>query len=251
MKTIDLNCDMGELKPGQSTNFDAGILPYVSSCNIACGFHSGTPLLMEQTILAAIKHGVKIGAHPSYQDRENFGRVSLKLDRKVLLAEIRYQISALIGMVESFGHRLNHVKAHGALYNDMADDEKLARDFVSLVRQIDPALKIYALAGSCVIDICRSEGMTPVNEGFADRRYERADQLRSRQFEDAVLHTPKEITHQIDQFLAGKIETVSGQKSKIEIETLCLHSDTPGAVQLGKMIHDHLKQNHVRIAPIL
>lgn len=251
MKTIDLNCDMGELKAGQSANFDEDILPFVSSCNIACGFHSGTPQIMKQTVLAAIRQDVKIGAHPSYNDRENFGRVSLKVEREVLLAEIHKQIGTLKEMAERLRGRLHHVKPHGALYNDIAADENLARDFVRLVKEIDPVLKIYALAGSCVMGICREEGMRPVSEGFADRRYESVNELRSRRHADAVLHTADEIKRQVDQFLIGQVQTINGDLGKLEVETLCLHSDTPGAVQLGKMIHDHLIENNVRISSIL
>ena len=122
MKTIDLNCDMGELKDGQERNFDEEIMPFISSTNIACGFHSGSPVLIEKTIRSALKHGVKIGAHPSYNDRENFGRKSLKVAPSILISELRYQISALKGMVESLGGRLHHVKPHGALYNDLVKD---------------------------------------------------------------------------------------------------------------------------------
>ena len=197
-------------KPGKDRNFDAEIMPYISSCNIACGFHSGSPQLMEQTILAAIQHRVKIGAHPSYNDRENFGRVSVEVDRAVLLAEIRYQVSALKGMVESLGGKLWHVKPHGALYNDMAKDLELAMDVVGVVNSIDPELKVVGLAHSKVLEACLKEGTVMVREGFADRRYEAVDRLRSREFADAVLHEPEAVLEQIDGFLRGEVVLVGG-----------------------------------------
>ncbi len=251
MKSIDLNCDMGELKSEQAQNFDSEIMPYISSCNIACGFHSGNPELIESTIKAAIRHGVKIGAHPSYNDREHFGRVSIKINRSVLMAELRYQISAIKGMVESMGSCLNHVKPHGALYNDMAMDAGLANDFVALVKTIDPNLKIFALAHSVLIEVCKKHGMKYVNEGFADRRYEKLNELRSRQFEDAVIHESEEVLAQIEYFLEGKVQLQNKAIQKIKVDSICLHSDTKGAVVLSQIIYQYLKENNVRIAAII
>ncbi len=250
MKTIDLNCDMGELKSRQEKNYDNEIMPYISSCNIACGFHSGSPQLIEKTILSAIANKVKIGAHPSYNDRENFGRVSLKVELQKLMAELRYQICAVKGMVESFGQTLNHVKPHGALYNDMVKDEDLANSFVKLVKEIDPKLKIFALAHSRVVEICKRHKMKPVSEGFADRKYQKLNQLRSRELEGAVLHKDNEVLKQVGRFLKGKVEFWGGTKENINIETLCLHSDTEGALELSKTIHHFLKENNVQIAAI-
>ncbi|MEL7221716.1 MAG: 5-oxoprolinase subunit PxpA [Bacteroidota bacterium] len=250
MTTIDLNCDMGELKVGQVRNFDAEIMPYISSCNIACGFHSGSPLLIEQTIQCAIIHGVKIGAHPSYNDWENFGRQTLVVKRAVLLAELRYQIAALKGMVESLGQQLYHVKAHGALYNDLLKDDALAEDFVLLVKTIDPQLRILSLAHSNVIDYCEKHGMRYLREGFADRRYETQTALLSRAFTDAVLHQPKDVLQQIDGFLGGKVELVNGQQESIKVDSICLHSDTSGAVALSKTIHQYLTDQAIQIQAI-
>lgn len=247
MRTLDLNCDMGELKPGSTANCDAALMPFISSCNVACGFHSGYPAVMEQTIRAALAQGVKVGAHPSYNDREHFGRRSIQVDRGRLMAEIRYQIGAVKGMVESMGGKLHHVKAHGALYNDMGSDIDLARDYVSLVKEFDPALKVYALAGSQVVDICRSVGMVAVNEAFVDRRYESRAKLMSRAVEGAVLHGWMEIQSQVDDLLRGGVRLANGEYAEIPVDTLCLHSDTPDAVKLGKKIHEHLKGKDVQI----
>jgi len=247
---LDLNCDMGELLPGQTTNFDAEIMPYISSCNIACGFHSGNPLTIENTIKSAIKHQVKIGAHPSYNDRENFGRVSVQVDFDTLKAELRYQISALKSMTESLGQRLNHVKPHGALYNDMMQNADLANLFIDVVKEIDSSLKVYVLAHSEAEKYCKVAEMQFVREGFADRRYQSAQQLRSRQFSDAVLHEEQDVLSQIGNFLHGKVQIYDGSFCPISVETICLHSDTKGAVDLAKSIHQYLKLNNVEIDTI-
>lgn len=250
-KSIDLNCDMGELKPNQLRNYDVDIMPYISSCNVACGFHSGNPLLIEQTIRAALAHGVQIGAHPSYNDRANFGRQSVVVERATLLSELRYQISAVKGMVESLGGKLNHIKPHGALYNDMLKDTALATDVLALVQSIDPDLKLMTLAHSKVVEQCEQLGMQVIQEGFADRRYEAIDQLWSRQFSDAVIHAPHQVLEQVAAFLKGEVRLVDQQVVTLNIDSLCLHSDTQGAVELSKIIHQFLKENHVRIAAIV
>ena len=223
---IDLNCDMGELLPNQSTNFDAELMPYISSCNIACGFHSGNPLTIENTIKSAIKHQVKIGAHPSYNDRENFGRVSLQTDFKTLKAELNYQIGALKSITESYGQRLHHVKPHGALYNDMMQNEDLAKLFIKTVKAIDPNLKIYVLAHSEAEKYCVEEGMQFVREAFADRQYQTKYALRSRQFSDAVLHEKEDVLRQVGHFMEGKVQVYEGEFYATNVDTICLHSDT-------------------------
>lgn len=248
MQTIDLNCDMGELKPNQEKNYDEEIMPFVSSCNIACGFHSGNPVLIENTIKAAIKNKVKIGAHPSYNDRKNFGRLSLKVGSSKLIPELKYQIYAIKGMVENFGQKLNHVKPHGALYNDMVANEELAEQVVQLIKSIDPNLKIMTLAHSHVIEICRKHEIQFIQEGFADRRYDKINQLRSRQNEGAVLDKATDILKQIQDFIDGKIQLYNLEYCPIQVQSICLHSDTKGAVSLSKMIHDYIKEKNIVIA---
>jgi len=249
--SLDLNCDMGEQWPGRSDELDAAILPYVTSCNIACGFHSGHPAGIERTIRAAVAQGVAIGAHPSYNDREHFGRRSLRVERALLLAELRYQIAALKGMVESFGQRLQHVKPHGALYHDLLTDPALARDFVALVKAMDPGLRIVGLAHGSLEAACAEQGLRYVHEGFADRRYESRDRLRSRRHPDAVLYEPGLILAQVEDFLQGQVRTLAGETCPIRVETLCLHSDTEGAVALSRRIHEYLRERHVHLsAPV-
>ncbi len=248
MKQIDLNCDMGELLPGQKSNFDADIMPFISSCNIACGFHSGDPLTIEKTIKEALEQNVSIGAHPSYNDREHFGRKSLQVDPSILSAEIRYQISALKTMVESLGGKLTHVKPHGALYNDMVNDKGLAQIVLSIIKAIDPSISVLALAGSQVIQMGQEMNLRMVNEGFADRRYQEKTQLRSRKLENAVISEKTMVIEQIKQFTEGRVSLYGGKIEELEVESICLHSDTEGAVQLSKAIYEFLKSQDVLIS---
>lgn len=245
--SIDLNCDMGELLPGQTENYDAEIMPYISSCNVCCGFHSGNPVVIENTIRAAVENKVSIGAHPSYDDRENFGRKSMDIPLSLLIPQLRYQIYAVKGITESFGVQLQHVKPHGALYNDMVKDVELAESVVSLIQSIDPQLKIFALANSHIHDICAHKGMQSVHEVFADRRYDALTQLRSRQKEDAVIYNSEEVLSQVNGFMKGNLN-INNAFSDTKAESICLHSDTKDAVQLCKDIFQHLKSNNVEIS---
>ena len=157
------------------------------------------------------------------------------------MAELKYQICAIKGMVESCGQKLNHVKPHGAWYNDMAKDENLAGQVVQLIKSIDPTLKIVTLAHSQVIDICQKNKMEFVNEGFADRRYQKINQLRNRKLAGAVLENPTDVLQQIKNFLEGKIQLYNSEFCPIQVQSICLHSDTKGAVKLSEMIYDFLK----------
>jgi len=238
---------MGELAPGQTENFDNEIMPYISSCNVACGFHSGDPVTIEKTIRSAVAHKVVIGAHPSYDDRAHFGRKSMHVALDILIPQLRYQIYAVKGITESFGMSLHHVKAHGALYNDMLNDDALAEAYVRLVKSIDKNIFIYALAHSNVTDICKANNVKYVHEVFADRKYESVNQLRSRKHEDAVIHDKSILLNQVKGFLTSELHLEQGVAS-IKAESICLHSDTAGAVQLSADIYSFLKENNVTIA---
>ena len=247
--SIDLNCDMGELIPGTTSNFDAEIMPYISSCNVACGFHSGGPVLIEKTIRLALRHGVAIGAHPSYDDRENFGRTSMEVDHRELQAQLRYQISAVKGIAEAWGGRLHHVKPHGALYNDMVKKQDLSDAVVEAIYSIDPELVVFGMSGSVVEKVCKNRNVKFVNEVFSDRRYQGPVELRNRRFEDAVLHDTNEVLDQVDLFLRGYVKDYNEHRSSIPVESICLHSDTKGAVELAKAIYKFLADQDVDIHP--
>lgn len=237
---MDINCDMGERETSEGLGSDLRIMPYISSCNVSCGFHSGNPFIIEETIRGAIRHHLNIGAHPSYDDRSNFGRLSVEIDQNILRSQLKYQICAIKGLVESLGQSLNHVKPHGALYNDLAKSAALSEVFVTLIKEIDPTLKILGLADSIFMEVCEDHGMAFVKEGFADRRYATKTKLRSRKLEGAVINRPQEVLKQIAFLLDGKVELYSTKVEELKVDTICVHSDTEGGETLCKLIHEYI-----------
>ena len=215
---IDLNCDMGE---SEDLAHEATLMDYVTSANIACGGHVGDETTMERTARLAIERGVRIGAHPSYPDRANFGRIEIDMPSGEIEATVREQIERLERVVESLGGRLTHVKPHGALYNVAARNERVARAVGEAVAHW--GLPIFGLAGSICLEIWRSMGLTVRAEAFADRRYEADGSLRSRQFADALITDPAEAAAQALRFAREGTA-----------QTICVHGDTPTAVDILK-----------------
>ena len=242
---IDLNADLGELP---HTN-DHQIMPYLSSCNIACGGHAGNAESMRRTVRAAIAEGVEIGAHPSYRDRPNFGRKTppsytvAQMER-----EMREQIEALIEILEKENTTLHHLKPHGALYNDLAARTDLAEAFAKLIAKYYSTLKVYCLTDSALLRACRTYDLRAVPEGFADRAYEATDRLRSRSRPGAVLYDPEQVCAQALDLAKGTITLHDGTPATLQVETICLHGDTPGAVALSSSIHQTLTSHGFHIA---
>ncbi len=236
-RVIDLNCDLGESYGKPLANLDEQIMPYISSCNIACGFHSGDPQTISRTIQAAIAQEVKIGAHPSYPDLQGFGRRFMEIHPAELKSILQYQISALKGMVELQQATLHHVKPHGALYNAAARDEAIAAVVVETVLEIDDRLILYGLSGSHIADIALSKGMAFHHEVFADRLYEDDLQLRDRRHEGAVLDHAAVMQQVVQLATEQSVTTISGRVQEISVDTICLHSDTPDAIALSKDIY--------------
>ena len=223
-------------------------MPYLSSCNICCGFHSSNSLLIEQTIEEAIRNELKLGAHPSYNDRKNFGRISIDQDISITLADIKYQIAAIKGMIESRGKRLHHVKAHGALYHDLSKHPELGIRFIELIKSFGADIQILGMANSEFADLCSKYGVGFINEAFADRRYESRSTLLSRKYANAVIHDEQDIENQVRDLLSGTITDHKGCKHVINVDSICLHSDTKGSVQLAKKINTLLKSLDFEIA---
>lgn len=246
-RVIDLNCDMGELHPTMKSNVDHLIMPYVSSCNIACGYHSGSKEQIEQTIDLAIEHSVAIGAHPSYDDWENFGRVSLSVPFPTLQHQIKEQVLLIKSIAARKGQTLHHVKPHGALYNDMAADYDLASIVLQVIKSIDPDLKVYVLSGSEMVAAAKYQNITYYEEVFSDRRYDSATTLRSRKYPDAVITDHDQCRDHVTQLLNGEVTLTSGESAPINVDTICLHSDTTGAVQLASNIRELLKSLDVQL----
>ena len=248
---MDLNCDLGESYGKMTSQYDEIIMPYLSSCNIACGFHSGDPMTIERTIQMALQQDVAIGAHPSFPDLQGFGRRVMHIPPAELTAIIRYQIAALKGMTEALGGRLHHVKPHGALYNFAAKNEAAAQAVIDAIKSIDEQLIVYGLPNSFLEEKAKQANLIFAKEAFADRRYERDGSLRARTHEGAVIEQENEVLAQVKMIVEKKqIETHDGKIIPLEADTICLHSDTQGAARLAHQIHEMLTSNGIKIHPI-
>ena len=248
-KVIDLNCDLGEWKDNDGASKDESIMPYISSCNVACGGHIGDEHSMNTTVFLAQKYGVAIGAHPSYPDKENFGRKVMEMPSKELEDTLFDQISWFKSLVVEAGAELHHVKPHGALYNQAARDEETAAAIISAIKRVDRTLPVYLPPGSISEKTAHDLGTRVVPEVFADRAYEDDLSLVSRSRKGALLDDVTEVLAQVrSMVIDGQVRTISGTVKGINARTLCLHSDTPGSIELAKNIFEYLKDYGVKIA---
>lgn len=242
---IDLNADLGEGAP-----HDAELLALVSSANISCGAHAGDADSIASAIHLAHAHAVRIGAHPSYPDRVNFGRKFMQLAFPSLRNHLLYQLHALRGIVHSQGAQLTHIKPHGALYNQAAMDARLAEDLVLIFQEFDPQIAIVGLAGSQLIHRANQLGMRTIAEGFADRRYTAQGTLEPRSVPDAVIHDSQQAVAQcLEMICEGRVTTTQGQRVKVQIDSICLHGDTPEALCFARAIVAALDAEGIAIAP--
>jgi len=242
---MDLNADLGE---GMD---DGSILPFLTSANVACGMHAGGPLVMERTVAQALSLGVRIGAHPGYPDRENFGRTTMDLSLDEVRALVLYQIGALDAFVRARGGHLSHVKAHGALYNRAARDAPLARAIAEAVRAYGRDLILVGLAGSAQLSEARAVGLRAAGEAFADRRYLPDGSLMPRSQAGSVLHDAAEAARQaLDIARDRSVVASDGSRVNVDAETLCLHGDTPGAVAIARAVRERLESSGVTLAPL-
>lgn len=246
MKSVDINCDMGESFGNFKIGNDEAIFPHITSCNIACGIHAGDPYHIEKTINLALEHGVQIGAHPGYPDLQGFGRRVIPIAQAELSSFVKYQVSALQGMVASAGGKLAYVKPHGALYNEIANNRTVAETVYKAIKSIDPELKIMGLAGSHVKEVLESIDMQYVPEAFADRRYEADGKLRSRSLPNAVIDDASFAAEQVVSIATnGKTTTLDGQPVTLEAMSFCIHGDNPAAVDILKEIDALLKTSGI------
>jgi UPF0271 protein len=240
---IDLNCDVGE-----GVGNEDSLFPYISSCNIACGGHTGDADSMLQTATLAQKHGVKVGAHPSYPDRDHFGRVHMELDRDVFQECIEQQIAALAAILSAHEIPLHHIKAHGALYNDLATGGSLAFQYLEVLETFGRHLLIYAPCRSRFASLARKQGFEVWEEAFADRAYESDGSLVSRKKAGAVLTSPEAVGHQVrEMVLSGKVHCVDGSYFSLQANTYCLHGDTPNAAEIVMFLTKALQRDSIRI----
>jgi 5-oxoprolinase (ATP-hydrolysing) subunit A len=235
---IDLNCDMGE-----GCGNDAELMNYVSSINIACGFHAGDTALMRKTVELAINKRVAIGGHPSFRDSANFGRKEMKISHEEVFDIVFYQILNLKGICEDFGTKLHHVKPHGALYNQAAKDTEIAAAIAEAVKQLDENLILYGLSGSCLISEAEKIGLQTASEVFADRTYQPDGNLTPRSDPNALIHKVETSLAQVMQIVDTQTVTATnGEIVKLKAETICIHGDGENAVEFAKAINEILNK---------
>jgi len=239
---------MGELIPGNTSNQDAAFMPFISSANISCGAHSGTIELIENTIRHAVEHKLRIGAHPSYPDKENFGRKSMAMEPSALKETITNQIHFLQQQTKKYNTHISYIKPHGALYNDIAYDDRLAHDFIKTIQEINPKLKIMGLAGSPLQTWVNNEGMEFISEVFADRTYTPSLKLKSRKEPDALITSEEKMMRQLSRFINQEVEDDQGQIHPIKCDSICFHSDTPNALSMIEAAYHFLINKNLAIA---
>lgn len=232
MRSVDLNSDLGE-----GAGSDEAIMPHVTSANVACGAHAGDERTMRRAVDLALSHGVAIGAHPGYRDPANFGRLPLDLPADELLSDLLEQLSHLRAIVAEAGAALAHVKAHGALYNRGERDEALATTIAEAVRRFDEDLVLFAPPGSAMARAAERFGIRVAREGFADRAYEADGTLRSRRLAGAVHTDPAVAAEQAVSIARDRLVRTSGGGSiALEVDTICVHGDSPGAAAIARAV---------------
>jgi UPF0271 protein len=249
---IDLNCDMGEGLGEYQLGYDDEIMPYISSANIACGYHVGSPLTMARTVRMAKEAGVVIGAHPSYPDLEGFGRREMNLAPEEVEAMVLYQIGALAAICRAEGVELNHVKPHGALYNQAARDIHLAEAIARAVKRFSHSLVLVGLAGSKLIEAGLDAGLVIAREAFPDRAYMPDGSLMPRSLPGAVLEDPQQVMLNALQLAQDgiRVEKTDGGIEHYLVDTLCLHGDNPAAVENARLVSQVLRDAGFEISPI-
>ncbi|MDF7680242.1 5-oxoprolinase subunit PxpA [Enterobacteriaceae bacterium ESL0689] len=241
---IDLNADLGE-----GGIHDSALLQQVTSANIACGFHAGDAQLMQQSVREALKNGVAIGAHPSFPDRENFGRTAMQLPAETVYAQVLYQIGALAAITHAEGGTLRHVKPHGMLYNQAAKDVVLADAIARAVRDFNPQLIVVGLAGSELIRVAQGYQLPTRQEVFADRRYMADGTLVPRSRPDALIDTQQQALAQtLEMVQHHRVRSISGEWTTVVAETVCLHGDGEHALDFARRLRAAFAENHIQVS---
>lgn len=242
-KAIDLNCDMGE-----GIGNEAALLPYISSASIACGYHAGDEATMKATVDLCVAHNVAIGAHPSFPDRANFGRINMTLPSAEIKQLVATQILALDTIVKNAGVHLQHVKPHGALYNMAAKDLEMATAIVAAIQEIDPQLILFGLPASCLEVAAKTANIPFVGEGFADRTYQADGSLTPRSQPDAMVENETLALAQALEMVERKlVHTPDGLEVPLEVGTICLHGDGGHALAFAKAIREGLQKSGIHI----
>jgi UPF0271 protein len=239
--SIDLNCDLGEGMPN-----DEDLMPFISSANVACGFHAGDTGTMQKTIELCLKYNVAIGAHPGFDDKKNFGRVSMNLPDEALQELIQNQLHAIGRICKSMNATLHHVKPHGALYNMAAKDACISQIIATAVFDFDSSLIYYGLSGSNMVKEAARAGLRTAHEVFADRTYQSDGSLTTRGEKNALIANEEDMLNQVMQMISEKsVTSLDGSKVPMQADTICLHGDGVHAVHFARRMASHLKNNGI------
>jgi 5-oxoprolinase (ATP-hydrolysing) subunit A len=249
---IDINCDLGESYGAFTVGNDAKIMPYITSANVACGFHAGDPMTIAYTIKLAKNHNVAVGAHPGFPDLMGFGRREMQLAPDEAKNYIIYQVSAIQGFARAVGIRVQHVKPHGALYNMAVKDEKLSRALVEAVHALKDDLIVFAPPKSVLAKASTKAGLRVAHEFFADRAYNPDGSLVSRKQADAVINEPRKVVERaLKTVMEGTVLAVNDDVLNMEeIHTVCVHGDTPTAVKLTEVLKKGFVKAGVKVEPV-
>ena len=252
MAAVDLNADLGEGFGVWRLGDDEAMLRLVTSANVACGFHAGDPATLLRTCRAAAEAGVRIGAQVGYRDLAGFGRRYIDVTPEDLTADVIYQIGAVQALAHATGSAVTYVKPHGALYNSIVTDRGQARAVAEAVRAVDAALPVLGLAGSVFFAEAAEVGLRTVPEAFADRAYRPDGQLVSRLQRNAVLHDTRQIADRVSSMVtAARVVAVDGSMIPITVESICVHGDSPGAVQIATAVRERLLADGVELTPFV
>lgn len=247
MLHIDLNCDMGESYGVYTLGYDEQAMPYVTSINVACGFHASDPSNMLKTVKLAKKYGVAIGAHPAFPDLVGFGRRYMASSAEEIKADVMYQIGALWALCKSEGVTLQHVKVHGALYNAAEKDITVGIAIAQAIKAVDENLYMVCLGKSIMVKAAQTVGIKYVEEAFADRAYTLEGTLVPRKQTGAVIHDVNEVAERVLSMVKDKtVQSIDGSIVPISAQTVCVHGDTPGAITMIKSIRDILDQQGIQ-----
>ena len=246
---IDLNCDMGESFGMYKMGLDEEVIKYITSANIACGFHAGDPMWMRRTVQLAEENGVAVGAHPSFPDLNGFGRRTMNVSPEEATNDLVYQIGALQAFTKS--KKLQHVKPHGAMYNQAVNDEGLARAIGDAVMEVDPDMVLVALTGSAWITVAEEMGLKVAREIFADRALNADGTLVSRAQPGSVIHDIEEVvSRSLKMVKEGTATAITGEEIEVEADSLCLHGDTRGAVEMARALRRELERAGIEVLPV-